>query len=310
MPGPIHEAIVALLHVYPDMAFELAERCGARVHGGHHELEAAPTVFQDPGMASKQFMADWVVVGWAPSSARHSEDELVAVDGVAIEVQLDHDPSKWLTWLIYRIGVRSRHMCRAWTLVISPDPTVRRRARELFEHEPELCPLILEPEMIPVIDEIPAALGHPGMTILSAVMHAFTPLALAAARMAMAALSEVPAEHRRCFRDLVCNSLSEEQMSQLEATNPFTKTYDDYELSAFEKRGWQYTRGVREGREEGRQQVCGTLAETLLAQLQGRGFTLEPSDRSRILACTDPAVLSRWLLRANVVASVSELLSG
>lgn len=76
-------------------------------------------------------LADAVLVAWATD-----EGELDEVDAVVIEIQVHHDELKYVSWVVYRAGVRSRHRCRGWTLVVSPEADVRRRARELFEFEP------------------------------------------------------------------------------------------------------------------------------------------------------------------------------
>jgi hypothetical protein len=63
MPGPIHDGLLAnLLNVRP-LAFVLAARCGARLHGQHEQLRRASEVFQDPGDPARQFTADAVLLG-------------------------------------------------------------------------------------------------------------------------------------------------------------------------------------------------------------------------------------------------------
>src|SRR5262249_51638168 len=130
-----------------------------------------------------------------------------------LEVQMKHDGLKLVSWVVYRAGVRSRHHCRGWVLVVSPEADVRERARQLFEFEPELTPLIVEPEMIPKIIDFEQARREPALTILSAVMHADSEDAVARGQAAVVALSAVPAEHLQCYLDLLSSCLTEEQMA-------------------------------------------------------------------------------------------------
>lgn len=303
MPGPVHEGIVALLANCPELVFELARCCGALLHGGHEEVRTSPRTFQDPGDAGKTFVADWVLVGWAPTAPGGT---LRAVDGIVIEVQLEHDSLKWVAWSIYQIGIRSRHRCRAWTLVVSPEPGVRARARAMYLHDPELRPLIVEPEMIPPIVEISAALAKPYETILAAVFHAKGPLGVACGRAAMAALNEVPANERLTYLRLLENCFTKEQMMEIKIDwDDLPKCSPDYVLSEFEKQGASYNFGLDDGRE----QVCATLADTLLSALEERGLELRRRHRRLISTCTDPNVLSRWLLRASTIESPAQLFS-
>jgi hypothetical protein len=61
--------------------------------------------------------------------------------------------------------------------------------------------------------------------------------------------------------------------------------------------------GLAEGKAEG-------LAEALLAVLVGRGLTVRPEERERIVAERSVAVLNRWLARAIACGSVADLLRG
>jgi predicted nucleotidyltransferase/HEPN domain-containing protein len=62
--------------------------------------------------------------------------------------------------------------------------------------------------------------------------------------------------------------------------------------------------GLQEGRQEGRQE--GTAAAILLV-LKTRGVAVPPEIEQRIAACSDPAVLSRWLERAVTAQSAAEI---
>ncbi|MEI8259320.1 MAG: transposase, partial [Deltaproteobacteria bacterium] len=71
-----------------------------------------------------------------------------------------------------------------------------------------------------------------------------------------------------------------------------------------ERRG--LVRGREEGREEGRTEGAAAM---LLALLEQRGLTVSEAQGRRILACPSMLTLQRWMGRALVVQSVSELLA-
>jgi hypothetical protein len=84
---------------------------------------------------------------------------------------------------------------------------------------------------------------------------------------------------------------------------------------SFEKVGWDegrregLTEGKREGLTEGKREG---LAEgkrgTLLHLLAARGFAVSEPLRARIGACTDPAQLDAWTVRAATASTVGEVL--
>ncbi len=323
MPGPIHDGLLALLLNSPSLVFQLAALCEAQLHGGHEELSFESPVFPDPGTQGRQFIADAVLVAWATV-----DDELVEVDAVVLEIQMKHDPLKKVSWVVYRAGVRSRHRCRGWTMVLAPDADVRSRARQLFEFEPELTPLIVEPSMIPQIVDFERARRHPELTILSAVMHARSDAAVACGRAALVAVAAVPLEHRQCYLDLVSTCLTEEQMAEAAQQLP---PEEEIELTQMELESYAYAKGLRKGREAGveegrkagreegrkagreegrkvaRDEARTAMLTTLHALLAQRGIALDPVSRERIEASTDLSQLSQWLLRAATASSATDL---
>jgi hypothetical protein len=299
MPGPIHDGLLAILLNVRPLAFVLAARCGARLHGQHEQLLRGSEVFQDPGDPARQFTADAVLLGCALV-----DGVLIEVDGVVIEIQPKHDWLKLISWVVYRAGARSRHRCRGWVLVLSPEANVRRRAREMFEHEPELCPLIVEPDLIPQIVDFAQARAQPELTILSAVMHAQSSVAVACGRAALVALLAVPRGSRQCYLDLVSACLTEEQMAEAAQQLP---PEEEMELSEMELRSAWYARRVRIGQQAAIEEACKVMLATLTDTLTQRGIELDTLSRERIEQCQDVAQLSRWLVRAATASSVAEL---
>ena len=65
-------------------------------------------------------------------------------------------------------------------------------------------------------------------------------------------------------------------------------------------------RGKAEGKAEGKAQG---KAEALLAVVAARGLPITAAARAQVLACTDVALLDRWIARAVVATSVEEILA-
>jgi hypothetical protein len=196
------------------------------------------------------------------------------------------------------------HRCRAWTMVLSHDADVRRQARELFEDEPELCPLIVEPDLIPPIVNFSEARRRPDVAILSAVMHAQSELGVACARAAHVALDELPKEFRQCYLNLLNACLTEEQKleTQQSLPSPIQRLPDEIEseLCPMERASYWYQLELRKlqerevGRQESRQAVLATLWDTLTQ----RNIDLDPDSRARLEQCNDVGLLLRILVRA------------
>jgi hypothetical protein len=69
-----------------------------------------------------------------------------------------------------------------------------------------------------------------------------------------------------------------------------------------------YWRGVKEGEAKGiAKGIAEGLAEALLRMLEGRGLTVSPAQREKLLGCTDVGLLERWIDGALGARSVEEL---
>jgi hypothetical protein len=66
-----------------------------------------------------------------------------------------------------------------------------------------------------------------------------------------------------------------------------------------------YRKGEREGKRKG---ILEGQAKSLLTLLNARGIKVSSTMRTKILACTDAAVLDRWLKNALHASSVAEII--
>jgi predicted deacylase len=87
-------------------------------------------------------------------------------------------------------------------------------------------------------------------------------------------------------------------------------TFTSLELDAYQKvmdeiqQAREYGEGERaEGKAEGK-------AQAILAFLEARGVVVGSETRERIAACTDEAILNRWIARAAVATTAAEVIAG
>ena len=98
-------------------------------------------------------------------------------------------------------------------------------------------------------------------------------------------------ERSLLYSDLIYASLSEANRTAMEALMAAGK----YEYQSDFAKTHQAL-----GRAAGR-------AEAVLAVLDARGFVVSETDKARVLACTDAAILDRWIRNAATISSVEAL---
>ena len=138
------------------------------------------------------------------------------------------------------------------------------------------------------------AARRPELAVLSAMAHGESDQGAAIAAAVLPAVRQLDDERARFYGDLVLNSLNEAARRALEAR---MKGYQ-YQ-SDFAKK--YYGQGRAEGRAE-------EAARAVLTALRVRGIVVPDVARERILAEKDPARLGRWMERAIVAPSVTEVI--
>lgn len=87
----------------------------------------------------------------------------------------------------------------------------------------------------------------------------------------------------------------------------------DDEISEFEKEGYLYQYGLRDGRKRGRddglEQGLALAREALIDLLEALGHVLDERARTKVAACSAPEQLRAWLRGAREARSVDELLA-
>ncbi|MFO7562145.1 MAG: hypothetical protein R6X02_05850 [Enhygromyxa sp.] len=313
MPTETHQNFVLLFLRHPELLFELARRAGASVDVVHDRIELTAAEFDDPLKAGNAVRADLAAV------RRRGKKALRAL---ALEVQLGRDRKKEWSSVLYRAALRYRLNCPAWTVFFSPDPEVREfLSTRMFEHEPELRPKVVTPAMIEPILDLDAAIADYPWAVLSAVMHADSPDAVVLAMVAIQALLRVAPQDFWRYIQLVTASVSEDVMQRVRTQLP---PNEQEELSAWERRGSTFTRGLAEGRERGREEGLeegreegreegleeglARLRAALQAVLAARELPVDEQTSEWIATCSDLDALRDAIVRAATITATDELL--
>lgn len=186
-------------------------------------------------------------------------------------------------------------------LVVCPDDaTARWCAEPIDTGHPGwvLRPLVVGPGVLPVVTDAEEAARLPELAVLSALAHGESqPRVLDALYAALASAQDT--EQAQLYADYVLAALPGAARRHLEELMA-TGTYE-YQ-SDFARR--YVEQGRAEGREEGRAEG---EARAVLRVLAARRVEVSEEVRERVLGCTDPEVLDRWLERALTARTAHDL---
>jgi hypothetical protein len=204
---------------------------------------------------------------------------------LVVEVQLARDTDKRWSWPVYLAGLRARLRCDVALLVVSPEASVAAwAAAPIPTGHPGwvLVPLVLGPDVVPLVRDRSAATVSPELAVLSVMLHGHDEAAAAAGEVALAAVRGLDDERADFYTDLVLASVHEAARAILEAV----MASGNYQYqSDFARR--YFGQGKAEGKAEG-----------VLAVLAARQIEVPDEVRSRITGCSDLGLLDRWLARA------------
>ncbi len=228
-----------------------------------------------------------------------------AVCALIVEPQLDPKPDKRRTWPHYLTGTRAKLGCDVVLLVVTIDEDVARWARTPIPlGHPGFCltPLVLGPEDIPRPLDPVQATEAPELAVLGVMAHARheePDAALELAKAALTACHGLADDRALYYSELVFLSLDQIAKAALEKL--MASGHFEYQSDFARKhRGEGRIEGRLEGRVEGR-------AEAVVAFLEARSLPVDEASRARILACTDLAVLDRWVRKAATIDAVEQL---
>ena len=289
MPSARHEIIVELFRSRPSLAAELLREVLDIPIPAFTEARIESSTFTD--LHPSEYAADLVVL----LSNGHP------VLGIVIEVQLRPDPSKAYSWPYYVASLQLRLRCPTCLLIFTPDARVAKWAAHISPQGPgwSFKPLVLGPDMIPVVTTPEDAAARPELAVLSVMAHAARmPSARAAAMATAATQAVVNLPCGELYFDAILASLSAAARKAFEAMN-----IKNYEFQSEWARNL-IAQGRAEGEAEGEARGKATA---ILRVLQARGILVAAEIRDQITGCTDLATLDRWIQRAVVAARANDV---
>jgi hypothetical protein len=206
---------------------------------------------------------------------------------------------------------RAERECPAVVLVIAPDAEVAAWAGETIDLGlglGTLQPLVVGPATLPVLTDPTVATNEVELAVLSAVAHGNGPHGLAVVQAAFLALGRLDREHAAVYFQIIWDVLREPMQRALEVLAMEGQTEGKATFPPFAQR--LIERGFREGKLDGiREGKLDGIREALYRLLARAGITLSEDDRARIQACTDAAVLDRWVENVLGAKTAADVLS-
>jgi hypothetical protein len=289
VPSITHEALLQLFRNRPELAPELLRDALHVALPTYAEVRVESSDLTD--LAPAEYRADLVVllVDGQP------------VLGIVVEVQLQRDDRKPFTWPVYVAGLRARLACDTCVLVVTPSESVATWARTPVVLGPgsRFEALVVGPSAVPIVSDAAEATRDPELAVLSAMAHGKAEAGASVALAARAALEGLDEERGLLYWDLVLLSLSKATRAALEELMAAGK-YEYQSDFAKTHRAQGKAEGIMAGEVKGE-------ATAVLTFLDARGIAVLAEHKSRILACTDLAVLERWIRKAVSVTTADEL---
>ena len=200
---------------------------------------------------------------------------------------------------MYVTVVRARKRCKAIVLVVAPDPEVATWAAQKLDLGLGLGtiqPLVIGPATLPEVTDPAVAEKETELGVLSAVAHGNGPNGLAVVLAAFNALGRLDQEHAAAYFQIIYNALREPVRRALEALIMERQTENTATFPPFAQK--LIERGKLEDKRD-----------TLLRLLARAGIAFTEDERARVQACTDAAMLDRWVDNVLVAKTITEVLS-
>lgn len=246
-----------------------------------------------------EFRADLVI------DLRDAEGSIVLA--IVLEAQRAIDLDKEYSWPVYVSVVRAKKRCQAIVLTLAPKPEVAAwasRPIDLGLGLGNLRPLVIGPASVPVVTDPAVAEREKELAVLSALAHGNGPHGLDVVMAALRGLDLLDAEHATAYFQIVYNALGEPIRRALEAFFMSQLTETAATFPPFAQK--LIDRGIVEGIVEG---VAKGKRETLLRLLARAGIAFSEDDRARVLACSAPETLDRWIDNVLTAKTIADVLS-
>jgi hypothetical protein len=296
MPSVKHEAIVQLLHRNPQLAVYLLACIGYPVPAGPITLADSNLPHPEP----MELRSDVVV------TVRSGERAVLAI--VAEPQTSMPNREKRRAWLGYLAVAGITHDCDAVLMPIAVDSGIARRCALPFQpgHPGlDLIPLVSHAGNTPSPRAADARHVGAELTVLGALNGALNLAETQTRRFVLDKLAQASLDDRQVYTRIIYLTASQAVQKALEADMAIT----DYRIEFFDRPLEQArAEGEAQGRAEGEAQGRARgEAASLLRVLRARGFTVTKGIRKRVNSCTYSAQLSRWLDKAAIAKSLSEI---
>jgi hypothetical protein len=284
MPSFPHELPLALFRRCPELVPRLLEALQVELPRYREARIVESNLTQ---LTPTEYHADLVVTLY--------DDRSRPVLGIVVEVQRQIDLAKPWSWPLYVVGLRARLEIPVVLLVFCDDEKVAGWARRpiFIGGDWWYWPSVLGPEQVPWVKTQDVAQKLPELAVLSAVAHGNEPAGMEVLLPTIEALMALDEGRKGFYYDVVLRSLNEAMRWALEKEMKMQE--GKYEYQSDFARAY-FGQGKAEGR-----------AEALLAVLEARGMAPDDSTRERIMGCTDPEQLQRWIVRAATMTSLREV---
>jgi hypothetical protein len=277
MPSSLHEAIIELFRNRPVLAAEVLDRC---LHVDLPEFKKAGLAPGDvPKLKPAERRADAVVI-------LRDEEEKPAL-AVVVEVQLREDARKRRSWPDYLTGLFSRHECPATLLVVCPGQrTAAWAAEPIAIGHPGfvLRPLVLGPDLVPMITDTDEAIADPELAVLSGIAHGRDKAVRDAAFTATAAVSAQDKDLGTLYAEVIVAELPK-ALRKIAEEELRSRTI---EFKSEAVKAWHAELTA----------MCKAKGEDVLAVLAARGIEITPGQRTEIVESPSLNQLDEWLRRA------------
>lgn len=304
MPTLEHNGLVDIFRQSPPLAPRLVEQLLHLPLPPHQKVTVADTTLDQ--MAPVELRADLVL------ELRDANDKRVL--SILVEAQRAVDAAKRFSWPSYVVALRSRNLGPVILLVVTSEQSVAQWASQPIDLGLGLStvrPLVLGPSVVPEVTDPVAAEADPDLSLLSALAHGNGPHGLAVLAAAVRPLLRL-AEPRSLvyfrilqtiLRDPMKKALENLVMEQVHDDSwdnlpPFLQKFFDQGEAKGKAEGEAKGEARGEAKGEARGEAKGRLEakrEDLLRLLSRLGIVLDEADRERVAACTDTAILDRWL---------------
>ncbi|MGV9939872.1 hypothetical protein [Streptomyces sp. NPDC003401] len=213
---------------------------------------------------------------------------------LAVEAQGKKDPDKPASWAYYAAYLWTKYRLPTALLVVCQDhATARWAGRAVHSGPPQLPtltlrPLVAGPHNMPVITDPEEARADLVLASLAAITHAADPVVDVILKALSTALRDVPEDIADPIVEFTAQGLGNRPAKHL------WRNLVAVDLSF-------YTSYISE---EIRAQ---SRAEDILVILEQRGLDVSEDVRGRVMGCTDPELLRRWLTRAVTAPAAEEI---